>query len=154
MTERELRAMNRVQLIDEALRLMCENEDLRDKLAEIKKRNADKPAAEPAPEPGTAPGTLADTAAAVSGILNAAQMTADTYLADIARMKAEQEATCARLISEAEEKCREMERGTQERCRAIYDKANREAAERWGDLAKRLENTMRDYIADKDQENA
>ena len=147
MTEYELKAMGKNALVEEALRLGRENEDLRDKtdrlqaqIRELKSKLEDRDIRV------SEAGSIAQAAMSVNEVFERAQAAADQYLDSIRRMKAEQEETCARLIRETEEKCADMEAGTKRRCDEMYRAAEYEASVYWVGLAHQLETTMRDYI--------
>ena len=92
-------------------------------------------------------GSIAEASLALNGVFQQAQAAADLYLDNIARMKEEQEKTCAAMLEETRLKCREMEIGTQRRCDELFRAAEAEASQKWNKLARQLENAVHEYVS-------
>lgn len=100
--EKELRHLNRGELIDiiyqlkrSEQELQAENAHLRDLLEQ--KRIAFSNA-----------GSIADAAVALTGIFETAQKTADIYLSEIERRRADTERQCAQMIEDAQKEAQSI----------------------------------------------
>ncbi len=148
MTEKELKAMNKAQLIQAMTDLTRERDELDQRVEKLQAQL--KEAREKASSRAIAlsgAGSIAEAALALNGVFESAQAAADQYLENIARMKEEQETTCAALLEETRQKCREMEIGTQRRCDELFRAAQAEASQKWSTLARQLEDAVHEYVA-------
>ena len=95
-------------------------------------------------------GSLVDVAAQINGVFEAAQNTANQYLENIERMKAEQVERCyeieeaakkqaAQLIAQARQKCEQMEQQTRRKCEELQYIAEEKARIKWNSLSKQLD---------------
>lgn len=110
MTERELKKLGRVDLIEMLLDLTRENDQLRGELAEVRQQLESRTIIfENA-------GSLAEAALRVNGIFEAAQAACDQYAQNIDQQKA---------------LCDRMEQETREKCARMLEKAKRDADEYW-----------------------
>lgn len=151
MNEKALRKASRQELLElllestkEKERLLADMEAMRKEVAETRAKMQEYTVAvEEA-------GSIADAAAQVSGVFNAAQKTADIYLANIRRRQEEQEEACkkkqveserlaAEIIAKAEKQCAQMELETKKRCEELYRTAEQDANRRWDEMSKQLE---------------
>lgn len=96
MTQKELRKLNRTELLELLLEQTKRMENLQQKLSVAESLLADRHLrAEFA-------GNLAEASLAVNGVMEAAQKAADQYLLNIERMEAETRQRCAKILREAE----------------------------------------------------
>ena len=148
MTEKELKAMNRAQLIEAVTGLIREKDELSERVDKLQAQL--KEARSKASGRSIAisnAGSIAEAALALNGVFERAQAAADEYLENIARMKEEQETACAAMLEETRRKCREMEIGTQRRCDELFRAAETEASQKWSTLAKQLETAVHEYVS-------
>ena len=134
MADKDVRKMNREELLEVLIARTRENEELR---AQLDAANAVLEEArgalttEKGPQDNRSaqiPGNLAEEALRVSGILEAAQKSASYYLKNIERMHAEQQQNCARLESQSHEEAARLRTETAEKCREIKAEAQAYAA--------------------------
>lgn len=95
MTEKELKRLNRSELLELLVIQTKEVERLNDKLREAEEKLADRHIRI------SNAGSLAHAVLEVNGIMEAAQTAADQYLENIAAMEAEARDRCERLIHAA-----------------------------------------------------
>ena len=148
MTEKELKAMNKAQLIQAMTDLTRERDELDQRVEKLQaqlKEAREKASSRAIAVSGA--GSIAEAALALNGVFESAQAAADQYLENIARMKEEQETTCAALLEETRQKCREMEIGTQRRCDELFRAAQAEASQKWSTLARQLEDAVHEYVS-------
>lgn len=95
MTEKELKKLNRAELLELLLIQTKENEKLRERLKKREEKLADRRIRiEQA-------GSLAEAVLAVNKVMEAAQEAAQQYLDNIAAMEAETKEKCEKLLAEA-----------------------------------------------------
>lgn len=149
MTEKNLKSMNRAELIEEIQALMRENDELGERVERLQAQLKESKARAAGREIAIAnAGSIAEAALALNGVFEQAQAAADEYLRNIARMKDEQEKACAAMLEETRLKCREMEIGTQRRCDELFRTAQAEASQKWSTLARQLETAVHEYVSD------
>ena len=154
MTNKDLKKMRRIELMEligeltrENQTLNEQNEKLRYQLKEVReKANNRSIAIEKA-------GSIAEASLLLNGVFEAAQESAAQYLENIERLSREQQSICDRIVEETKMKCQEMEIGTQRRCDELYRAAEQEAAQKWSNLAKNLESTVSRFVRDQDEAN-
>ena len=116
MTDKEFRHLNRRDLIEIIYELKLREKELEEQLEKAK--NTAYKRITP-----TVPGSIAGEAVRVGGILEAAQKTADEY---IARIKAADAAT--------ERRCRAMVEQTERECRKKVEDTDKIIAQTWQDF--------------------
>lgn len=122
MTEKELRKLNRAELLELLLELSRENETLREQLRQTEAALADRRLRL------DQAGSIAEAALQVSGIFEAAQQAADQYLSSVNELSTRQEEICARMEAE-----------TKRKCDAMVEKAQADSQRYWDDISRRME---------------
>jgi len=147
MTSKDLKSMNRVELMELLVELTRENESLSDQVDRLQSqlREAREKAGSRAIAIEKA-GSIAEAALALNGVFEAAQQSAAQYLENIERLSREQQSICDRMLEETRLKCQEMEIGTQRRCDELYRAAEADASRKWSSLAKNLEETVHQFV--------
>lgn len=125
MTEKEVKKLNRKQLLQLLLKQTEKVASLEEELKEMQKKLQDRRIME------TKAGSIAEAALKLNGVFKAAQAAADQYLENVEKLNGKQTIACKRIEEEAKKKAEAMLAATEERCRA------REEEEK-----KRLEETM------------
>ncbi|MBQ9421631.1 MAG: hypothetical protein IJU30_07760 [Lachnospiraceae bacterium] len=142
MTERELQKLHRTELISLLLNAVRENEALREDVTAAEKKLSDKDIIV------RDTGSIAEASIKINKVFEAAQASADQYLANIRRLEDETAASvrqkeenasaeadrllrettekCGKLDAETAEKCRLMEAETAEKCRHMISEAEEE----------------------------
>ena len=131
MTDRELKKLDRSELLEILIDLSDENEVLRQENAELRekleKAESEPPRREEARQEAARPvvpmqqeiGSIAEVAMRVNGVFEAAQAAADQYLSAIRAMNANKDEDYRRIIKEAmfqaNEIVREAERGKEKK---------------------------------------
>lgn len=131
MTDKELRSLNRVQLLEILIKLSEENEELKKEVdALTKKLNDRKIALEQA-------GSIAEAALSLNGVFESAQAAARQYLDNIeiinsecAAAKAKAEAEAVELIAEAQQAARQIIKNAKEKADKSNDKKSRKSESR------------------------
>lgn len=95
MIGKDLKRLSRRELVEVIYQLKRSEEQLQEEVATLRAALEDKRIRM------SVVGSLADAAATVTQLFSTAQMTADVYLREIARMKEETEAACAKMLEEA-----------------------------------------------------
>lgn len=122
MTDRELKRMSRIQLVELILEVTRKLDDTvaaleeeKRKVERLKKRLADrKIMIESA-------GSIAESSLQLGGVFTAAQKAASVYLENIERIEGETAERCRTMEAASEEKCRIMEDASEKKCRTMED---------------------------------
>lgn len=122
MTEKELRKLNRVELLELLLQMSRENEELQARLKQTEAALAERQL-----KVGQA-GSIAEAALQLSGIFETAQKAADQYLANVQALSARQEEISARMEAE-----------TKQKCDAMVERAKADSERYWDDISRRME---------------
>ena len=120
--EKELRKLNRAELLEMLIAQSREVEELQAQVAELQKRLDDREICL------NHAGSIAEASVLLNGVFEAAQAAAQQYLENIQMLSGRQEQICA-----------EMERKTRERCEAMELEAQKDVEKRWGEISRRLE---------------
>lgn len=100
--EKELKHLNRGELIDIIYELKKSEQDLQAENAHLRELLEQKRIA------FSNAGSIADAAVALTDIFATAQKTADIYLSEIERRRADTERQCARMIEDAQRQARSI----------------------------------------------
>lgn len=100
--EKELRHLNRGELIDIIYQLKRSEQDLQAENAHLRDLLEQKRIA------FSNAGSIADAAVALTGIFETAQKTADIYLSEIERRRADTERQCAQMIEDAQKEAQSI----------------------------------------------
>lgn len=143
MTDKELRKLNRTELLELLVEQSKEVERLNGLLEEAnEKLNSRKLDIENA-------GSIADAALQISGIFETAQKAADQYLDNVRELTDKQSDICARMeeesrkkaeqiIDEANKTCLRMESDTKVKCDRMVRQAEAESSEYWDKISSKL----------------
>ena len=122
MTEKELRKLNRAELLELLLELSRENEALQAQLKQTEAALSDRRLQmEEA-------GSIAEAALRLNGIFEAAQKAADQYLSSVSERTARQEEICIHMEAETKRKCDEM-----------VERARLDSQRYWDEISRRME---------------
>ena len=122
MTEKDLRKLNRAELLEMLIAQGKEMEELRAQMDKMQRKLDDRQIHL------NRAGSIAEASLQLNGVFEAAQAAAQQYLENI------------RMLSERQEQiCTEMERKTKERCEAMEQEAQKGVEERWAEISGRLE---------------
>lgn len=132
MTDRELRKLNRTELLQILVDLSQENEMLHLQKNELEQRFEDRQI------DLEELGSIADASLKVSGIFQAAQEAVDIYLDNVKRVHGIQKRSDS-IIAETKQKCADMETACKRRCDEYIQKAKCEADAQWMTLKARLD---------------
>ena len=128
MTEKELRKLNRAELLEMLIAQSKEVEELRAQVSELKKKLDDREICL------DQAGSIAEASVLLNGVFEAAQAAAQQYLENIQILSGRQEQICA-----------EMERKTRERCEAMELEAQEGVEKRWAEISERLEDFYNEH---------
>ena len=144
MTEKDLRKLKRIELLELLVEQGKEAEALKKEIHTLKTQLADRQLrVEHA-------GNIAEAALQVSGIFEAAQTAAEQYLENIAYLNGKQQDLCAKMELETKEKCDVLlqetntrcaawESRTRKKCQQMEEEAEKKVEAKWAELSKRLE---------------
>lgn len=144
MTDQELKKLRRSDLLELLIAQEKENDQLREKVAQLEARLADrKIELEKA-------GSIAEASMQINGVFRAAQDAAAQYLENIQRLSGRQEEICRKLedesrqaaqkrTAETEESCRRMEAETREKCQEMLSSAEEGAQRYWEAARQRMD---------------
>ncbi len=127
MTDKEFRRLSKRDLIEIIYELKLREKELEEQLEKAKQMSAKRVTP-------TVPGSIAGEAVRVGGILEAAQKTADEY---IARIKAADAAT--------ERRCKAMIEQTERECRKKVEDTDKIIAQTWQDFYHRANEAMGEH---------
>ena len=97
MVNKELKKLNRRELVDIIYQMKKNEQQLQEEIAALQEALEDKRIRL------SAAGSVAEAAASITEVFSAAQKTADLYLHEISCMKEETERECAKMLEEAKE---------------------------------------------------
>jgi len=150
MTSKELRKLNRKDLLQMLIEQSQEVQVLREKLAE----------AETALENKTITidqaGSIAEAALQLNGIFQASQDACQQYMDNVrqlcqckeencARMEEESQAKAKSIVEEAEKQKADMERETKAKCDEMLREAKEQSQAYWDEVSSKLEKFMEEY---------
>ena len=98
MISKELKKLNRRELVDVIYQLKKNEEQLQEKIASLESELQDKRIHL------SVAGSIAEAATDITDIFSVAQSTADLYLSEIASMKEDTQKECTKMIEEANKK--------------------------------------------------
>lgn len=144
MTDKELRQLNRAELIDiiyelqkRNKRCMEQNQKLQDALDDRVLRLNQS-------------GSIAEAALKVNGIFESAQAAADQYLcsvraqnADLEQKKEKMQKECDTMLQTAEQKARKIVADAEEHARQITAEADKQAEEKWSRFQQKAQELIR-----------
>jgi len=125
MTDRELRHLNKGDLIDIIYQMKKNEAGYQERIAELEKELSARELKI------SRAGSIAEAALTVNGVLEAAQKAADDYLAEIVNTYGSTKALCEKMLQDTAAKCRAQEQAAEKRCRAREQAADREIEEKW-----------------------
>ena len=98
MIGKELKKLSRRELVDIIYQMKKNEQQMKEEITALQESLQDKRIRL------SVAGSIAEAAADITGVLSAAQKTADLYLQEIACMKADTETECEKMIEEARKK--------------------------------------------------
>lgn len=150
MTEKDLKKLSRIELLELLIEQTEENQLLAEQIntlrAQLENRRITIEES----------GSIAEASLKLNGVFEAAQAAADEYLENVRRSQAQSETLVARaeelarekvtqMISEADERCRKMEDEAARRCDAMTRKAMREADGYWAQVSAKLDAYLKQH---------
>lgn len=139
MTDKELKHLSRMELIDIIYELQKQNEQ---NAAQIEKLQAALDEKELHIENA---GSIAEAAVQISGVLEAAQAAADQYLLSIRAATADMDARAQAaeqqrdaLLADAKKQSDEMLQSAQSRAQALENEAEKQVSEKWDRFEQRV----------------
>lgn len=102
MISKELKKLNRRELVDVIYQLKKNEEQMQERIAALEAELQDRRIHL------SAAGSIAEAAIDITGIFSAAQSTADLYLREIAAMKEDAEKECEKMIEEAKKRLKPL----------------------------------------------
>lgn len=134
MTDKEIRKLNRLELLELMVTLSEENEILRKKVDALQKqvdeREIDIESA----------GSIAEASLELSGVFEAAQDAANRYLENIAKINTSAQKDADRMIAKAKRTCADMEQ-----------EAKKQVDEKWKSLKKMLDEYIKTHDITKEE---
>lgn len=141
MVSKELRKLNRRELVDVIYQLKKNEEQMQEKIetleAELEERRIHL----------SEVGSIAEATTSITGIFSVAQSTADLYLHEISSMKEDAQREYEKLIEEAEKKVEEAEKKVEE-AEKIVEEAEKKAEAIMIDVKKRYDTLASRYKND------
>lgn len=120
MTDRELRKLSRAELLEILLMQGKTVDELKEQLSQLEKQLEEQNIR------SQSAGSIAEASLQLGGVFEAAQRSADVYLANIQRLEAESQKRreeADQLYAQVQMKCRELLDRTRASCEAIRRKA-------------------------------
>ena len=147
MTDKDLRKLNRAELLQMLLEQGRQNDALR---AQLDQANAQLASRQVALDEA---GSIAEAAMQLNQVFASAQRAADQYLENIRTLSGRQEAVCAKreaesrskceqMLAETQKKCQSLEEQTRARCEAMTSEAERKSAAVWDEAKLRLDQLL------------
>ncbi len=142
MTDKELKKLNRAELLEILLAQTKEFEELKSQFERLKKKSKDRQIAI------NEAGSIAEAALKLNGVFEAAQRAANQYLENIKgypenisflpEESAETKLKAKNLLLETQEKCKAMEEETQKKCKAMIARAKKYSEKYWTDALQKV----------------
>lgn len=133
MTEKDLRKLNRVELLEMMLEQGKETEALREQVASLQQQlEVRQIHLEQA-------GNIAEAALQINGVFDAAQAAAKQYVDNIKELSQRQEAICGEMEKKTKEKCDALLLETKKKCYQMEVDAQEGVDAKWAELSQRLE---------------
>lgn len=140
MTDKELRKLNRAELLEMLLEQSREEDRLREQLRRAEEQlNCRRLELKEA-------GSIAEASLRIHQVFEAAQQAADQYLDNVrrqassgVRLEEESRRKAAQLLADTEAKCRAMEAETQDKCTRMLREAEEQADRTWEELRGKLQ---------------
>ncbi len=150
MTEKDLKKLSRIELLELLIEQTEENQQLTEQLRSLQTQLANRRITI------EESGSIAEASLKLNGVFEAAQAAADEYLANVRRGVERQEDLVAKaeelarvkvtqMISEADERCRKMEDETARKCDEMTRKAMREADSYWAQVSSKLDSYLKQH---------
>ncbi len=136
MTDKELRKLNRTELLEMLLAQIKENEALRAEVADLTAKVEDRTLAM------RDIGSIAEAALTVNGVFTAAQNAADQYLATVMEMNKGTEKRCHDMIDKTRAYCDKLQSDTFYKCNSMETDAKNRCAELLYDAQEKAKITM------------
>ncbi len=136
MTDKELRKLNRAELLEMLLAQSKENESLKTQVEELTQKVEDRTLAM------RDIGSIAEAAIAVNGVFTAAQNAADQYLATVMEMNKGTEKKCRDMIDNTKAYCEKLRSDTFYKCSSMETDAKNRCAEILYDAQEKAKITM------------
>lgn len=147
MTDKELRKLNRAELLQLLLEQSRQNDELR---AQLEQANTQLASRQMMLDNA---GSIAEASLQLNQVFAAAQQAADEYLENIRNLSGRQEAVCAKreaesrskcdqMLAETQQKCQVLEDQTRARCEAMTSEATKKAAAVWDEAKLRLDQLL------------
>ncbi len=149
MTEKELKKLSRIEILEIMLEQSKEIEQLKEIVAEQEGKLSDRAIkVEKA-------GSIAEASLALNGVMEAAEKAASQYLENIKTLNDNQEAICKRKIEETDSKCASLQMSVQESCenmKAEAAKYCRELKEKVEADCEKLRKDTEEFCSSKKEE--
>lgn len=150
MTEKDLKKLSRIELLEMLIAQTEENQQLAEQIAALRHQLDDRRIMI------EESGSIAEASLKLNGIFEAAQRAADEYLENVRLKNARQENLVERaeelarekvtqMIAEADERCRKMEDETAKKCDLMTRKAMREADAYWAQVSLKLDAYLKQH---------
>lgn len=151
MTEKALRKLSRVELLEMLIAQSTELQACKEKLAAAEAALQNREIAV------NKAGSIADAALMLNGVFDAAQLACQQYTENIRLLNERQEAVCAkmeeesrvkaeRILADAERERAIMERSTKAQCDEMISRARMESQKYWEDVSDKLEAFYAEHI--------
>lgn len=128
MTERELKKLSRIELIELLLEQSKENAQLRAMLKQAQDQLDDRAIRiEKA-------GSIAEASLQLNGVFQAAQAACEQYIENVEHLSSRQEEICA-----------QMERDTQAKCAKMLAEAKKQSQDYWDEVSRKIKNVTSSY---------
>lgn len=128
MTDKDLKRLNRSELLQLLLRLTEKNEELQHRLEQAEQALAEKRL-----KIDNA-GSIAEAAMEMNQVFQSAQQAAEQYLENIRLLSERQEEICANRERESREKAEQMLADTRETCDSLVFQARQQAEQCWKEV--------------------
>lgn len=147
MTDKELRRLNRAELLQLLVEKSRQNDELQEQLRQANEKLSSRQILlENA-------GSIAEASIQLNGVFSAAQQAADEYLENIRTLSGRQQSICQRqeqqskercekMLSETQQRCQELEQSTRTRCEQMTQQAEKKSAAVWNEAKLRLDRLL------------
>lgn len=139
MTEKDLKKLSRIELLEMLLEQAKENEALRERVKSLQEQLAERQINL------NQAGNIAEASLQLNGIFQAAQDAAQQYLDSIRDLSERQGAVCQEMENKTREKCDALYYETKMKCYRMEVDAQEGVDARWAEISKRLEHFYEEH---------
>ena len=141
MTEKDLRRLNRAELLEMLIAQGKEMEELRAQMSEMQKKLDDRQICL------NQAGSIAEASLQLNGVFEAAQAAADQYLAQVHAANEQSQQLADRIVADAQRKATAIVQQAQQEADRICAMTDEGTQQKWAELQEKTDTMLQSYEA-------